>query len=117
MGFGGFSMYPFVFPLKGENCSCVPPPLCWYGLVFPAAASGLDIPEFGVDAGFFDQFVVVSRFDDLAVVEDDDSVGVSDGGEAVGDDDHGAVFGQSIHGALDGGFGGVIDGGGGFVED
>ncbi len=56
-------------------------------------------------------------FFELSVFEDEDAVGVADGGEAVGDDDGGAPDDDLFEGALDEGFGLVIDGGGGFVED
>ena len=53
--------------------------------------------------------------DEFAVVEDADLIGIADGGEAVGDDEGGAIGAEVFEGLLDEFFGGVIEGGGGFV--
>ena len=73
--------------------------------------------QLGVAAGAGDELVVGAAFDDAPGFEDEDDVGVADGGEPVGDDDGGAAFEGLVEGGLDGGLGGVVQGGGGFVED
>ena len=55
--------------------------------------------------------------DDRAPVEDDYLVGVFDGGQSVGDGDRGAAFGEGVEGCLERGFGGVVEGRRGLVED
>ena len=77
----------------------------------------LDTPQTGIDAAFGDEVVVFALFLELTAFEDKDAVGVADGAEAVGDDDGGAPDDDLFERALDEGFGLVVDGGGGFVED
>lgn len=50
-------------------------------------------------------------------IHDDDPVGVPDGGEAVGHHEHGPSQQQTAQCLLDKGFGVVVEGRGGFVED
>ena len=87
------------------------------GLLF-LPRTRLNTPETGVDTiGHIDKFIVFAVFFELTVFEDENAVGVADGAEAVGDDDGGAPDDDLFERALNEGFGLVVDGGGGFVED
>ena len=57
-----------------------------------------------------------ASLDEFALVEDADEIGIADGGKAVGDDEGGAVGAEAIEGLLDKLFSGVVEGGGGLVE-
>eukprot|EP00903_Cladosiphon_okamuranus_P003719 g3717.t1 len=63
-----------------------------------------------------EEFLVGALLDDFPVIEDADEIGTADGGEAVGDDEGGAVCAEEVECLLDEFFGGVVEGGGGFVE-
>ncbi len=54
---------------------------------------------------------------DPAALDHQDQVGRADGGQAVGDDEGGAVDQGLSQGLLNGGFRGVVEVGGGLVED
>ena len=58
-----------------------------------------------------------AAFDDLSVVEDEDLVGVADGRQPVGYDKAGALLQEAVEGLLDEFLCGVVDAGGGFVEE
>jgi hypothetical protein len=73
--------------------------------------------EFGVEAASLQEFLVFAAFDDFAVVEDEDLVGVADGGQAVGYNKAGAFLQEAVEGLLDEFLRGVVDAGGGFVEE
>lgn len=64
-----------------------------------------------------DQGGVGALFDNFAKLHDVDLVGVANGGEAMGDRDRRAVLGDVLQRSLDGGFGFVIDGGSGFIQN
>ena len=72
--------------------------------------------QFGVGAAKRKEFGVGSLFDEFSVVEDADAVCLLHGGEAVCNDKAGAVRAQVFKRLLDKAFGGVVEGGGGFVE-
>ena len=54
--------------------------------------------------------------DQLTMVEDADEIRIADGAEAVGDDEGGAVGAEAVKGLLDEFLGGVVEGGGRFVQ-
>ncbi len=60
---------------------------------------------------------MVAVFDQLTTLEDENPVSVANGGEAMSDDDGRPSNSNLFQGSLDEGFGLVIDGGGGFVQD
>jgi hypothetical protein len=74
-------------------------------------------PQIGVQTGMGDQFIMGSMLNDRAVLHDVNTVGIADGGQAVGDNDRGAMFGDDVKRSLNRGFGFVIDGAGGFIQD
>ena len=63
------------------------------------------------------QFFMGTAFAELAALQDEDAVGIAHSGEAVGDDDGCASHSDTLQRALDQGFGLVVDGGSGLVED
>jgi hypothetical protein len=73
--------------------------------------------EAGVEAALGQEFIVLAALDDFAVVEDEDLVGVADGGQSVSYDKAGPLLQKPVEGLLDEFLRGVVDAGGGFVEE
>ena len=74
------------------------------------------MPHAGVGAVSRQQRVVRSVLNDTSLFNNKNTVGPFSGCQAVRDDDAGASLSDSIGGVEDNGFGGGVEGGGGFVE-
>ena len=70
----------------------------------------------GVDPALSHQAVMATLLHNPALVHHHNPIGVADRAQPVGDHQGGAVLGDLRQRALDGGFGVVVDGSGGFVE-
>lgn len=77
------------------------------------------IPTFLVFAILYNQIIVITFFQNNTIIQQHDLVRVADGGEAVSNrnDSHGVFLQILTEAVLNLGFGGLIEGGGGFVEE